>query len=366
MNINDFKYEEKITLTLRSLYREYGYTQFKMSKFEEYDFYSRHKEFLVSDRVLTFTDTGGKLMALKPDVTLSIIKNSKGIDDTPVKRFCYNENVYRVSDKTHNFSEIMQSGLECIGNITALNLLEVTWLAALSLKCISDESVLVLSHLGVLSELLRGVSGDAQEEIIAQIDRKNASAVRSLAEKLGLAEEKTALLCEISSPLFSAVDVDEAISKVRAMTEDGVILTSLAELETVANNLKKSGVKVAVDLSLVSDMSYYNGIIMRGYVNGIPTSVLSGGQYDKLMEKMGSVSRAVGFAVYLDSLELIEKGSSEYDADVLLLYDSCDDPAAVLERINSLTAEGKRVIAQVSVPEKLSFKEIQKFSPTVK
>ena len=88
MNINDFKYEEKITFALRSLYREYGYTQFKMSKFEEYDFYSRHKEFLVSDRVLTFTDTGGKLMALKPDVTLSIVKNSRAAgNDLPVKRF---------------------------------------------------------------------------------------------------------------------------------------------------------------------------------------------------------------------------------------------------------------------------------------
>ena len=30
-------------------------------------------DFLVSDRVITFTDTNGKLMALKPDVTLSII-----------------------------------------------------------------------------------------------------------------------------------------------------------------------------------------------------------------------------------------------------------------------------------------------------
>lgn len=362
MNINDFKYEEKITFALRSLYREYGYTQFKMSKFEEYDFYSRHKEFLVSDRVLTFTDTGGKLMALKPDVTLSIVKNSRAAgNDLPVKRFCYNENVYRVSDKTHNFSEIMQSGLECIGEITALNLLEVTWLAALSLKCISPDSVLVLSHLGVLSELLSGIGGEARDEIIAQIDRKNAAAVRSIAEGLGLAEEKAALLCEISSPSFSAGEVDGVISRVRSLTADEKILRPLAELESIAGNLKRSGIKISLDLSLVNDMSYYNGLVMRGYVNGIPTSVLSGGQYDRLMEKMGSSSRAAGFAVYLDSLELIEGDIPEYDADVLLLYRSTDDPAAVLERISSLTASGKRVVAQTSVPERLSFKEIQKF-----
>ena len=46
-----------------------------MSRFEEYDFYARNKDFLVSDRIITFTDSRGRLLALKPDVTLSIIKS---------------------------------------------------------------------------------------------------------------------------------------------------------------------------------------------------------------------------------------------------------------------------------------------------
>ena len=32
---------------LRELYRKYGYSQYKMSKFEEYDLYVRNKDFLV-------------------------------------------------------------------------------------------------------------------------------------------------------------------------------------------------------------------------------------------------------------------------------------------------------------------------------
>jgi ATP phosphoribosyltransferase regulatory subunit len=68
---------EKIAFRLRSLYNRYGYTQYKMSKFEEYDLYARNKDFLLSENVITFTDLSGKLMALKPDVTLSIVKNSR-------------------------------------------------------------------------------------------------------------------------------------------------------------------------------------------------------------------------------------------------------------------------------------------------
>ena len=79
MNFSEdiLKYEERAVFALRQLYKSYGYRQFKMSKFEEYDLYSENKDFLVSDGVITFNDTDGKLLALKPDVTLSIIKHSK-------------------------------------------------------------------------------------------------------------------------------------------------------------------------------------------------------------------------------------------------------------------------------------------------
>ena len=87
------KFDEKIVYSLRSLYGKYGYAQYKMNKFEEYDLYVKNKDFLISDSVITFTDTNGRLMALKPDVTLSIIKNSKDIAGM-VQKFYYNENKY--------------------------------------------------------------------------------------------------------------------------------------------------------------------------------------------------------------------------------------------------------------------------------
>ena len=86
---------ERTTLRLRQLYSENGYTPYRMSKFEEYDLYAGNKDFLVSNQVITFTDLTGKLMALKPDVTLSILKNSK---PTPrqLHKFYYDEQVYRI------------------------------------------------------------------------------------------------------------------------------------------------------------------------------------------------------------------------------------------------------------------------------
>ena len=79
IDLSVLKNDEKAIFGLRSIYRRYGYSQYKMSKFEEYDLYVRNKDFLVSDNIITFTDTTGKLLALKPDVTLSIIKNGKDV-----------------------------------------------------------------------------------------------------------------------------------------------------------------------------------------------------------------------------------------------------------------------------------------------
>ena len=39
---------------------------------------------------------------------------------------------------------------------------------------------------------------------------------------------------------------------------------------------------INIDFSVVSDTHYYNTIVFKGFIEGIPTSVLTGGQYDKL------------------------------------------------------------------------------------
>ena len=38
--------QERISFMLRSLYSQHGYERYRMSKFEEYDLYSRNKDFL--------------------------------------------------------------------------------------------------------------------------------------------------------------------------------------------------------------------------------------------------------------------------------------------------------------------------------
>ena len=197
MNLNEssLSFNEKVIFALRSLYRERGYSQYKMSKFEEYDLYARNKDFLISDSVITFTDTNGKLMALKPDVTLSIIKNLKDIPDC-VQKVYYNENVYRISKGSHSFKEIMQAGLECFGDIDNYNICEVISLAARSLKTISVNSVLDISHLKIIENLLDcfDIDSHGKNEILKCIGEKNVHELKRVCASLGVPEESTDII----------------------------------------------------------------------------------------------------------------------------------------------------------------------------
>ena len=96
---------------LNRLYEQYGYRKFKMSRFEDYDLYAQNRDFLRQDRIITFTDADGALKALKPDITLSIMKSNGGDSE----KVYYNENVCR--EVGGAFREILQVGVESVGQI---------------------------------------------------------------------------------------------------------------------------------------------------------------------------------------------------------------------------------------------------------
>lgn len=354
--VNDsLKPEERVLYALRSLYQRYGYSQFKMSKFEEYDLYARNKDFLVSDGVITFTDTDGRLMALKPDVTLSIIKNTRQMPGS-VQKLYYNENVYRVSGSTRCFKEIMQTGLECIGDIDLYNLCEVIFLAAQSLRTIDANYVLDLSHMGVVSALVDALALDDERRaaVLACIAEKNGDGVRRLCPD----RDVSGILA-----LIAAYGPAEAvIETLRPWCNEGEAKSALNELEQVTRVLNANSCDgVRVDFSIVNDMNYYNGIVFMGYIKGIPTGVLSGGQYDNMMRRMGRDCRAVGFAIYMDQLERLNDASRPFDVDTLLLYDERADITALTRAVNKLTREGYSVRAQKAADDKLRYRRLLRF-----
>ncbi len=359
---NLLKNDEKAVFALRSLYQKYGYTPFKMSKFEEYDLYVRNKDFLVSDSIITFTGMNGKLLALKPDVTLSIIKNTKDTPDS-VQKVYYNENVYRVSKSTRDFKEIMQTGLECVGNIDDYNIYEVIMLAAKSLEAVSESYVLDLSHLGIVSAAVEAMGCDryTTRALLTCIGEKNQSEIEKICTKKNLPAEACKKLIAI---VGSYGKIEKVLPELHKICDTDEMKTALSQFENICKLLTAGGFgnKINIDFSIATDMRYYNGVVFQGFVENVPTGVLSGGQYDNLMKKMGRKSGAIGFAVYLDTLERLNLTAKKYDVDTVLLYDNGCLPEAIANAVNTLTSDGKSVMAQKSVPENLKYRQLLKLN----
>ncbi len=290
--------EEKLIFTLRSMWRDRGYTSYKVSQAEEYDFYVRNKEFLDNREIITFTDRDGVLMALKSDVTLSLVKKMKDADT--VKRVMYNEKIYRIPQFSSSFREIEQTGLECLGPLTTENIVEVASLALSSLGKIGGRCCLTLSHMGIINSVLEGVEDGMRDEIISLVKRRKSEELVRTGEK----DERAQRACSLFvSLLDSRLTSSELCSLMRKYNLDSA---AVDELEAVISSLGEEN--VILDFSSLGAFGYYNGIIIKGFVEGFNRPVLQGGEYSLLLRRMNrNISRAVGFAIYMDEIEEKEK-----------------------------------------------------------
>lgn len=340
------KSEEQAVFALRRLYNNYGYTPYKMSRFEEYDLYVRNKDFLQSQQVITFADRSGKLLALKPDVTLSIIKNAP---DAPgvIQKLYYNESVYRADPATHAMKEIMQCGLECVGDLGAYEIAEVLLLAAKSLAALGSEFVLDVSHMGLVSAVLEGSGLSSKKQALRHLSQKSSHELSALCEAEGADFEKLNALVSLSG---KPAVVLPKLAQVLTTEAEHVALKELESLCAVLD-AQGFGENVRVDFSVGSVMKYYSGVVFKGYLSGIPAPVLSGGQYDKLLAGMGRKSRAIGFAVYADLLQRREEPPC---VDTVILHDGTADPAKLIAAAE-MAAQVGTVLVTTKLPQDRTF-----------
>ena len=331
--------EERLSARLRALYGAWGYAPYKVGRFEEYELYMRNKSFLTDERVLAFADTDGKLMALKPDITLSVVKNTRE-EDMPLK-IAYAESVYRVPRGAQGFREIMQAGVEAIGELSPWDFCEVLLLAAASLRLIRPEGwQMDVSDMGIIAAVLSGAALTAQEqaELLFEIRSKNAQGLSQRCEALGVREEtrrQLLALVEISGALLPALQQLEAAGLPDACRPPMEALRAFGE---AANALDLG--RIRLDFSAASDMRYYNGVLFAGFVDGVHTSGLSGGRYDPLMARMGKRGKAIGFAVYLDQAAALEVGGAQEEP---VRVPGKGTPAEIARRCEALIRAGKRV-----------------------
>lgn len=348
---------EKATLRLRGLYEQFGYKKYQVSQFEEYGLYLQFRSFLTGGRILSFTDLDGRLLALKPDVTLSIAKNARL--DSGAEKVYYIENVYRESVSSGTMKEISQMGVEYLGGEGGYAQAEILCLARETLAAIGPEYVLEISHMGFVMGLFDalGLDGEVRAQVLDSLSAKSAHGVEAAAKAAGIGPVGVGVLSDLCS---LSGGFEETIQRARQLCLNGRMTAALDELaQTVhavggAENLR-------LDFTLQGDMEYYDGLMMAGYLDGVPKAVLSGGRYDGLMKKLGREVSAVGFALYLDDLKRLPRESAATDVDALVLAGADADAAGLLAAVRGLAGQGMRVRVETEQPPRMRFAKLYRY-----
>lgn len=350
--------EENLTSSLGKLYESFGFLIFKATKFEEYNLYLNHKNFLKSDRIITFHSLDGRLLALRPDITLPIVKNVINAPNSCGKYY-YIEKVYRPAPSGGDFCEMNQMGLERIGQINCYDMVEVVYLAYKTLKKLKRPFCLELSHMGVIKSLLGRLACEEKikENLLSCILQKNCHDLHEIAVRAKLPIAQT-------NRLIRLIQLDgepiAAIKQARELVCSAEMDDALKELDTVCKALYtvQENIPFTINFSIVDDLNYYNGLLFQGYVDSLPRCVLTGRRYDPLLKQFRQKMGAIGFALHLDELSPLFQKPRTFPIDYLLLYRKEDSEASILQAVSELSKGGKRVFAASEIPPALRYQKL--------
>lgn len=342
--VKNFEPGELVRLKLRGLFERRGFRRVRVNKFEDYALYVDNKNFLDSENIITFMDLDGKLLALKPDVTLSVVRGMPAKELSVPEKLYYTDEVYRLSRENREYKVHKQVGVELIGRSDPFSNVEVVDLALSSLALISGHFILDVSHLGFVSGLLESMdlSHAVKKQVLAGIHCKSGHDVAAVLEQAGVSQEqknRVLTLCGLHGAFLSVLPQAKELIICEQMQNAYDELLRLGAVMDLGGQARRMN----LDFSVVNDLDYYNGLIFSGYVEGIPKVVLTGGRYDNLMKKMGKESGAVGFAVSLDDLNTYLKSGKNHDFDLLVLYLENCDYAALLDCVKRFNGQGLTV-----------------------
>jgi ATP phosphoribosyltransferase regulatory subunit len=292
-------------------------------------------------------DNQGETLVLRPDMTSPIarVAASKLLKEKMPVRLGYYSNVFRAQKREGGRpAEFEQMGVELIGDNSLYADAEVIILASTILKELEVESGrIVIGHTQLLQSILKqfGLDDRQIEKVRKALVSKNSVRFEQLAEELEIAGEKV--------ESFKALNRSKTLEDWRqwidpSNRDQAALYEEMLKLEKIINRNGLSE-SVTYDLSFISHMTYYTGLVFEFYGAGSGFPLGNGGRYDGLMKQFGLNVGATGFGLRVDRLLEAIAPSREKEADVLILFKEETEQQAH-EQAQQLRAEGVRVTLQ--------------------
>ncbi len=291
---------EFITDTSTKVFKKYGYSRIITPILEELDLFKRSvgdETDVVSKEMYTFTDKGGRSVALRPEGTAGVVRaflDAKLYNIQACTKWFYFGSMYRYeAPQKGRFREFNQVGIECFGirnpmldaSIISMG---VEFLEKLGLKDLTVE----INSLGNIESRKKYIKA-LQEYLISNYENLSEnSKIRCYKNPLRVLDSKEDdKIVENAPNLYDFFDEE-----------------SSDYFKSVLYYLDKFKVKYIVNNKLVRGLDYYSDTVfeIKSSLLGAQATVLGGGRYDKLIETLSTKSvPAIGFAAGIERISLL-------------------------------------------------------------
>ncbi|MGO0940162.1 ATP phosphoribosyltransferase regulatory subunit, partial [Clostridioides difficile] len=254
----------KLKREIDKLFLDEEYFQIEPQLFEEYDEFTTINNKIPEESMVKVVN--GKVMVLRADITTSIIKSlvPRWEDGLKLKLF-YNSSIYK-NKNTVGIKEIRQIGCEYLGEASVEADREVVKLALKILEKYNNNFILEVGSSkyihGLLEEL--NLNKNCENQIKNLLYTKNTHELKVYIEELKIKREVKELLSNILSLQGNLYNVIEKSNKFYCNNK---MKQALEELKQVNNLIEECNFldKARFDLSMITMLDYYEGIMFRGY-----------------------------------------------------------------------------------------------------
>jgi histidyl-tRNA synthetase len=329
---------------MRDTCLRFGFGEVVTPTFEQSELFTLRSGEAIVDEMYVFKDKGDREMALRPEITASVIRffvNEMSNLPKPLKLY-YVGNCFRYENpQSGRYREFFQLGAELIGNENPETDAEVISLAVESLRATGLQDFNVrIGHIGILKSLvLEGIDDRSLAgNVLRMIDKADFDTLAQTLDTNGVAGDLMESITNIAGTK-GGVDVLESVEESKANEH----LKELFEI------LKLQGLDdCQLDLGIVRGLDYYSGMVFEIDAPrlGAEKQVLGGGSYTLSELFGGEPVFSTGFAIGIDRVMLAleaEKELPEYaplDAYVVPTEDAMRKYAFAI--VSKMRAKGLR------------------------
>ena len=294
-----------ITGTWREVARRYAFVEYDGPPLEPLDLYTRKSGDEIVNQLYSFTDKGGRDVALRPEMTPTLARMVAAKANAlrkPVRWFSIPQ-LFRYERKQRGrLREHFQLNVDIIGEAdvtadaellaVAIDMMRAFGLTASDVRArVSDRRLLR----GLL--VLTGITDDLLPAVYAVVDKLDREPRASLEAKLRAAGLHDVFIARVFEVLKhpDLATLRERYGDVPELRED------FTRLARYFDYLEALGVAdwVEFDLSIVRGLAYYTGIVFELFdAKRELRAICGGGRYDSLLKQLGGADLpALGFGM---------------------------------------------------------------------